>query len=240
MISIVIPTLNEEGTIRGMLDSLKSKLTLPHEIIVSDGHSSDRTVEIALGLADQVVEHSGQFRQNIAQGRNAGARAARGEFLVFLDADSRIKDPDAFFTHALAKFSVDPKLVGLTAKLKVLPQYETRADKMVLGVLNFNVYVLNNIIHRGEATGEFQMIRKSAFDALGGYREDLITREDADMFLRLSRIGRTMQDRDITAFHSGRRAHKIGWPRLLSQWAVNSLWVALFDKARHKEWTVVR
>ena len=55
MISIIIPTLNEEGVIGKSISSLKSKLTLSNEIIVSDGKSSDKTTEIARQLADRVV-----------------------------------------------------------------------------------------------------------------------------------------------------------------------------------------
>jgi len=63
----------------------------------------------------------------------------------------------------------------------------------------------------GEAPGRFQMMRRSAFEKVKGYREDLITREDGDMFARLSKVGRTLYDSKLEVFHSGRRAHAIGW-----------------------------
>ncbi len=240
MISIIFAALNEEACLGETLRSLKSKLTWPHEIIVSDGNSNDRTVEIARKYATHVVTCSGARRQTIAQGRNAGARMAASRFLVFMDADSRMENPDAGFAQAFANFDADPDLVALTARLKVYPELETAADRVVFGILNFNLRVLNNVFHRGESTGEFQMIRRSAFDAVGGFREDLVTREDADMFLRLSRIGRTRLDPKLTVFHSARRAHRLGWRRLLCIWAVNVLWVSLFDRAKTQEWQVVR
>jgi hypothetical protein len=49
-----------------------------------------------------------------------------------------------------------------------------------------------------------------------------------------------MLDPDLTVYHSGRRAHKIGWPKLLKSWITNTIWVLLFDKAKEEEWTVVR
>ena len=239
-ISIIFVALNEEAYIGETLRSLKSKLTFPHEIIVSDGNSEDRTVEIARKYASQVVVHSDARRQTIAQGRNAGAKVAAGNFLVFMDADSRIENPDALFARALADFEADPNLIALTARLKVYPELETLADRMIFGILNFNLRVMNNFFHRGESTGEFQMIPRAAFDAVGGFRPDLVTREDADMFLRLSRMGRTRLDPRLTVFHSARRAHRIGWPRLLSLWALNTIWVFLFDRAKTREWQVVR
>ena len=55
MISIIIPTLNEEKIIEATLCTLTSTLTIPHEVIVSDGGSSDRTVELAKKYAGAVV-----------------------------------------------------------------------------------------------------------------------------------------------------------------------------------------
>lgn len=241
MISIIFPTLNEEAYIGDSIRAIQSKLTrFPYEIIVSDGKSTDRTVGIARDLGATVIEYAGTTRQNIAMGRNAGGRAAHGEFLVFMDADSRIDDPDAFFAKALERFAADPRLVGLTGRLRVYPGHETFGDRIVWPILAFNLRLMNNVFHKGESTGEFQMMRKSAFDRLGGFREDLVTREDADMFMRLSRIGRTLWEGSLTVYHSGRRAHKIGWPKLLRTWVINSIWVVLFNKAHAEEWTIVR
>ncbi len=240
MISIIIPTLNEESVIEKTITALKAKLTIPHEIIISDGKSTDKTVEIARRYADKVVVHDGKSRQNIAMGRNAGAKEAKGDFLVFLDADCSIFEPDTFFTHASARFTEKPKLVGLTTRVKVLKEHETLADKLIFGMVGWDLTIKNNILHIGESMGEFQMIRADIFRSLHGFREDLVTREDADMFLRLSQVGLTFLDRKLIVYHTGRRAHKIGWFKLLKIWTVNTLWVALFDKAKEKEWTAIR
>ncbi len=240
MISIVFPTLNEEKVIGRSLLALKSGVTIPCELIVSDGGSTDKTVDIARQWADRIVIHAGIGRQTIAAGRNSGASAATGEFLVFMDADSRIEDPDAFFAEALRQFETHPGLVALTAKVRVYPEDETLMDRVVFAILSFTVGILNNIFHRGESLGEFQMVRKDVFDGIGGFRTDLVTREDADMFLRLSRVGRTRLDPKLAVYHSGRRAHRLGWPKLLWDWAVNTIWVTLFDRAFAREWRVIR
>jgi GT2 family glycosyltransferase len=64
-------------------------------------------------------------------------------------------------------------------------------------------------LHRGETSGKIMIVRRSAFDAVKGFREDLVTREDADFFLRLSRIGRTRYDPPLLIYHGARRAHKL-------------------------------
>jgi glycosyltransferase involved in cell wall biosynthesis len=240
MISIVIPTFNEEKVIESTLRTLASTLTLPHEIIVSDGGSSDRTVELAKKYAAAVVVFSAPGRQTIAQGRNDGARIARGDFLSFLDADCVIPDPDRFFTRALSQFRKKPNLVALTAYLHVLPQEETFGDRLVHGVANLGLRLKNNVFNRGESFGEFQMIRQEAFTRLGGFRADLVTIEDADMFRRLSTIGKTMIDPELVVLHTGRRAHQLGWPRLIFMWLVNSFFVSVYNRSFTKEWRAIR
>jgi len=240
MISIIIPTLNEAKIIESTLRTLAATLTLPHEVIVSDGGSIDRTAELAARYATTVVVYSGAGRQTIGEGRNEGAKLAAGDFFVFLDADCVIPEPDQFFAHALAYFERDPGLVGLTTYLRVFPADETLGDRLVSGIANFGLRVANNILKRGASFGEFQMIRREAFARLGGFRADLIAFEDTDMFRRLSRIGRTTIAPKLSVLHSGRRGHQVGHPQLVAMWLVNLLFVALRDRTFTKEWKPIR
>ena len=185
--------------------------------------------------------HDAPERQTIAQGRNAGAAAARGEFLVFLDADCSLENPETFFREAVAHFAADPNLVGLTARLRVHPAEETLADKLVFGLTNAITRFGNNVRGTGEAQGgEFQMVRADVFRSLGGYREDLVTCEDRDLFRRLARVGRVYSDPSLTVFHTGRRAHNVGWPRLILTFLANTISFRLRGKSFSKEWTVER
>lgn len=241
MFSIIIPTYNEEKIIEATLGAVAATLTLPHEIIISDGGSTDRTVALAAPYAAAVVVHSGSSRQTIARGRNDGAKAAApGDFYIFLDADCTIPEPDRFFARALSRFEEDPKLVALTAPLRVIASSETLGDKIVHGLANVTLRVSNNLFNRGHSWGEFQMIRQDAFIRLGGFREDLVTTEDADMFRRLSKIGRTRLDPQLRVLHSGRRSHQVGWPRLIFMWLVNSIFFSICNRSFTKEWTVIR
>jgi glycosyltransferase involved in cell wall biosynthesis len=241
MISIIIPTLNEEKVIGETLSRLQSELTLPREIIVSDGRSRDKTIEIAKNFTDTVLVHAGAGRQTIGQGRNAGAKISRGEFLVFIDADCMIPDPDRFFSSALSRFQEEGELVALTAYLRVFPETETIGDKVVSWTRNFGVRVSNNFFKKGDcAGGEFQMIRKEAFFKIGGYREDLVTCEDRDLFRRLARVGRTMSDPNLTVFHSARRAHILGWPYLIGLFFINTIFFRLRGRCFSKDWEPVR
>ncbi len=240
MISMIIPTLNEAKIIEATLRTLAATLTLPHEVIVSDGGSCDGTAELAARCANTVLVFSGPGRQTIGGGRNEGAKVATGDFLVFLDADCVIPEPDRFFAQALAYFEKDPGLVGLTAYLRVFPADETLGDKLISGISNFGLRVANNILKRGASFGEFQMIRREAFARLGGFRADLIAFEDADMFRRLSGIGRTMIAPELCVLHSGRRGHQVGHPQLIAMWLVNLVFIAVRDQTFSKEWKPIR
>ena len=239
MISIIIPTLNEEKIIEKTLKSLK-KFQGEYEIIVSDGKSTDRTIEIAKQYADKIIVHEGENRQTIAMGRNLGAAAAKGEYLLFLDADISIPDIDNFFKKALETFNSDPKIVGFTVKLKVIPEMATFWDNFFYNLFNNLFYFLNNFLHIGVSYGEFQMVRADTFKMLDGYNEKLAVAEDNEFFKRLAKAGKTNFDNNLVVFQTGRRAHKIGWPRLLMSWWINQLSVSLFKRSYSKEWKVIR
>lgn len=239
-LSFIIPTLNEEKTLERMLLSLRRLTTVPYEIIVSDGGSSDGTLAIARRLADKVVEWRGPGRQNIAMGRNAGARATRGELLVFMDADVFIFDMDVFFSRVLDRFGHDATLAGLIPRLEVLRSKRTPTDAFWTAFFNGFNWLMNNLVQSPVAPGELQIMPAPAFNAAGGYDERIVQCEDMDMFMRLAKIGKTRFDSSLVAFHTGRRAHTIGWLRLIMLWTMNGTMVKFFNRSISREWKVVR
>ncbi len=241
MISFIIPTLNEEKVITKVLGNLKEIKNFEYEIIVSDGGSKDKTVSLARGLADKVVEHLVPVRQTIGQGRNAGAAVATGEFLVFLDADVYIFNIDKFFERAMNHFRTDDQLVAVGGWLKVFPEMETIGDKIGYGILsNWSFSLHNNIFKTGAGCGEFGMIKTSVFKKIKGYREDLAVDEDQDLFRRLIKVGHTKTDPRLLVYHTGRRPHAIGWPKLLWQWSKNWLSLVIFNHSADDEWKEIR
>jgi GT2 family glycosyltransferase len=239
MISFVIPTLNEVKTIELTLQSL-TRYSGDYEIIVSDGNSQDGTIALCRKYTETVVVYDEPARQTIAMARNMGAAVAQGNYLVFVDADVVIPDIDAFFARAEQEFHRRPGLVALTCKYRVFPEFSTFGDRYVFTMLGAQFWLQNNVLGIGGAGGEFQMISAEAFENVGGFDERLTASEDMDLFRRLSKTGKTRFVNHLTVFHTGRRAHAVGWPRLLASWFSNSMSVFFFKKSTSKEWKEVR
>ncbi len=240
MISVIIPTLNEERSLEGTLKSLRQCKKHTLEIIVSDGRSTDGTALIAKKYADKVLIYRGEKRQTIAAARNSGAAAALGEYLVFLDADVIIRQPDLFFDKMLEAFSTRKNLVAANCFLKILPDQATRADRIFSTIFNYLFMAQNNFLPIGAASGEFQMIKREAFKRVDGFREDLAAGEDFDLFRRLTKIGKTRTITSLSVFHTGRRVHQVGWVRLMLTWFRDTVWLFLFDRTYSKVWEEVR
>jgi len=231
--------LNEEKILEKTLKSLREFTSLEHEIVISDGGSTDQTLAIAEKYADKVIKHTGPGRQNISMGRNAGAAAAAGEFLVFIDADVFIPHINTFFARMLEAFEAK-ELDGLTVFVKVHKDKSKLLDRVIFGFVNYQYQLCNNYLGIGGASGDFQMIRASAFKKLGGYNETLFAGEDNDLFMRIAKHGKTYVIPDLIVWHTGRRAHKIGWAKLLSLWILNGIFMTFFKKSFSKEWKVIR
>ncbi len=240
MLSIIVPTKNEEKVLAQTLGNLKGLKSQKHEIIVSDGKSTDRTLGIAQQYADVIVNAQPGDKQNIAIGKNAGAAVAKGDYLAFVDADVQIPLIDDFFDTLVAKFDADPELVSMAVFMKVFPRNATISDKFFFTIINWMYFFSNNFFHSGAASGEFQMVRADAFRQVGGFNAHFPVGEDNDLFVRLSKIGKTRVAANIHVLHTSRRAHKIGWPKLLALWWVNSLSNKFLGRSFSAEWKVIR
>jgi glycosyltransferase involved in cell wall biosynthesis len=240
VLSFIIPTLNEEKILERTLTSIRTLKAFPFEIVISDGNSKDQTLPIARRLADKVVVWDKPTRQTIAMARNMGAHEAAGQYYVYLDADVIIPNMDEFFTAAVERFAKDPKLAALTAWRSVLPEFRTVADSVNFAVLSFGIYAMNNFLRLPNSYGEFQMLRADKFREVGGYDERLIAAEDMDMFIRMAKVGKTRLDPSLTFFETGRRVHKMGWPRAWMLWLGTGVSTRWLGRNRDHAWEVIR
>jgi GT2 family glycosyltransferase len=86
------------------------------------------------------------------------------------------------------------------------------------------------------------VVRASSFKEVGGFNPRLVAAEDQDFFQRLRKIdkAKTHFESSLRVYHTGRRAHKIGWPRLISIWIANGFSQRFFGRSVSKEWKEVR
>jgi glycosyltransferase involved in cell wall biosynthesis len=240
-ISVVIPSFQEEGRLPNLLAQLTPAIRerFGVEVIVSDGGSTDRTVDLArAGGADVVVEHTEARRQTIAEGRNRGADVARGAVLLFLNADVTIADPAALF-GALGDTFRDGRVAAAGCRVMVDPAEETSFDRRFHTA--FNAWCrLVSAAGIGMARGECQAVSAELFRRSGGYNEGLAAAEDYDLFRRLARKGRIRFLRGVTVYESPRRYRAQGYPRVLGLWFLNAVSVTFSRRARSREWTPIR
>lgn len=178
-LSFIIPAHNEACLLGDTLRSIEQAaraLRLTFELIVVDDASTDGTPEIAREHGAQVIGVG--FRQ-IAATRNAGARVAAGDWLVFVDADTLISEQvvrDAMTALAAGA-------VGGGCRIRFdgqVPRYGR-----VLIALMLPVYRA-----LGLAAGCFLFCTRQAFEAVGGFDERLFAAEEAVLSRALRRLGR--------------------------------------------------
>ncbi len=239
--SLIIPTLNEAKLLPELLNQLNEKQlrqSYDFEIIVSDGGSNDGTEQIALEHADKFIAHTKDTRQNISQGRNAGAEFAEGEWLIFMNGDVLVSDAKKFFPK-LDKYSETDKYSGITLAVKVKPEEEILSDKIFLSFYNYYFHFLN-LVGMGMGRGECMVISKKLFNDIGRFDEKLFAGEDFDLFTRVRRTGKIKFIHDPRIYESPRRFRKKGHFKILLTWLANSISVYINKKSISKEWEEVR
>jgi glycosyltransferase involved in cell wall biosynthesis len=240
MISVIIPTLNEEKLLGQMLQQFGRDLRhhLDLEVIVSDGGSKDRTLTIAHEHDVKTIENTDGHKQTISEGRNIGAGCSRGEVLVFLNADTLIRDVNRFFSRIMTELA-DESVVALTCSVEVYPEEAGWIDRIYHGFYNWLFSIMNDV-GMGMGRGECHVIRRSVFDAVGGYATKIAAGEDYDMFRRLRSMGTIRFLRDVMVFESPRRYRKYGYLYVTASWFINFLSVFFLRRSILSEWKPVR
>jgi glycosyltransferase involved in cell wall biosynthesis len=240
LISVIIPTLNEEKLLPRLLDQLSDqnlKSKYEFEIIVSDGGSKDKTLEIAKNYTDKIVVYQEKRRQKISEGKNAGFKISKGEILVFICADCRIENPEMFFDY-VSNFK-NSKYLAATFWFDVFPEEKKWSDYIFHTFFNWLIKLLN-YVGNGMGRGECQVIKREVFEKVGGYDEELTAGEDYDLYTRIRKLGKIDVNFKIKIFESPRRYRKYGYIKILLMWFRNSLRVFNILKTQVEEWKEVR
>ncbi|MGH2786086.1 MAG: glycosyltransferase [Actinomycetota bacterium] len=187
-VSIVIPAFNAAGTIRRTLASIEAQPDRPErEVIVVDDGSTDDTAAVAASFDGvQVIRQS---NAGPAVARNVGAAAARGRFLVFIDADCEARG--GWLAHMLARFA-DPEVVAVKGA------YRTRQPELVARFVQIEYEDKYDRLARARDIDFIDTysaaFRRGVFLGHGGFSAEFPTAcaEDVDLSFRMSRAGGRM------------------------------------------------
>ncbi len=223
-IAVVVPTLDEEDHVVGALRSARRAFGSGADLVVVDGGSRDRTLERARRHARVVLEEApGRGRQ-----LNAGARAARGEILVFLHADTRLEAESAGPVRRALR---EPGVVGGCFRFAVDPPAPPASR---WSVLEAGVRIRTRVLRT--ATGDQAIFAtRRAFERAGGYPEQPLF-EDVVFVRRLRRLGR-FRPVPALARTSRRRWETDGfWATIWRHWALRGAYAAGVEPERLAEW----
>ena len=208
-VSVIIPAKNAEQTIAKTIEALLNQDTKPLEIIVVDGGSLDRTVEMALRYSSKGVRvvkeppHKGNVP---AIGRNFGARLARGDILLFID-------PDCIPERSL-----------ITKVLKTLSNPKVGAYSVIVRdgkgtVLSRAWHFLQLQIEYDFAPSRVLAVKKEIFDRVGGFDETLPAGEDNDFSYRVMSLGYSIViDKETVVLHDDDHAASLSGIIKLLRW----------------------
>jgi glycosyltransferase involved in cell wall biosynthesis len=236
--------LNEEKLLDGTLSIYTRELRSRYraELVVSDGGSTDTTVEIARRHADVIVQHTDERRQTIAEGRHQGALASTGTILVFINGDTVPADVDRFFqtiTDFADRKGAYARASALACPVHVGPHERKPLDTVFHSLQNGYTRLLN-LFRLGAGRGECQVVRREVYDLVGGYRTELAAGEDFDLFARIGLKARVRFAPELLVFESPRRFRKFGYLRILYWWSLNALSVLFTGHSSSDEWEAVR
>jgi glycosyltransferase involved in cell wall biosynthesis len=185
----VVPAFNEERLLGVTLTSLRECLKVfsgagwETELIVCDNNSTDRTAELARGAGAIVVFEP---INQIARARNRGAEAAKGDWLLFVDADSQ--PSSALFREVVQAIQSGKYLAGgCTVKMEGNYPVAARVAKIWNG------------ISRGLRlmAGSFIFCESSAFNNVGGFSHELFAGEELELSQKLKKLARRRRQKLI-------------------------------------------
>jgi glycosyltransferase involved in cell wall biosynthesis len=174
LVSIVIPARNEEKSLPACLESLRDQAGIDFELIVVDDASSDQTVEIARSFRGVQVIAAGPLPPHWTGKTNAmaaGVRLARGKWLLFTDADT-VHKPDSLRRAVDEAESLGAALLSYSPEQEVSGFWEKAVMPVVFAELA-STYPPNKVNDPtsavAAANGQYLLISRTAYDAVGGY-----------------------------------------------------------------------
>ncbi len=241
MLSIIIPTLNEEDFLPSLLNSIKKQeffdyrnhsslrfsesyilAPLEYEIIVADAGSKDKTLEIAKEYNTRIIPGGLP-----AKGRNEGAKVAKGDLFLFLDADVVL--PDGFFEKVLKEFK-ERKLDAASFCLD--SQSKKQGEKILLNFFyNWPIIFFEKILAHGT---QAILVKRAIFEKVNGFDESIKFAEDHNFVRRVSKIGNFGIIKSIKILSSSRRFERDGWFLTYFRYIIAEIYMIFFGDIKRE------
>ena len=201
-----MPVLNEAAVLAPALQALETWRAAGAELIVVDGGSQDASLALAAGACDRLV----QAPRGRACQMNAGAALARGPWIVFLHADTRLPE------QAIDRLQALRHTPALWGRFDVRIDSSDRLLRVVSALMNLRSRI------SGIATGDQALfVRRSVFEQLGGFA-DIALMEDIELSRRLKALQRPVCLRPVV-LTSARRWHRHGiWRTIWLMWRLRA------------------
>ncbi len=184
LLSIIIPTLNEENYLPKLLEDLKGQTEKNFEVIVVDAHSYDNTKKKAYEFKDTLaLNFFLSTKKNVSIQRNFGASKAKSEYLFFLDADTRIS------SDAIEKLVKHIKNENKVLYLPIIVSSNSAILYNVVTNVSVNLVRLLQKVGKPLSVGANIVIQKKLFDSLGGFDYLLAMAEDHNLIIKAYKRG---------------------------------------------------
>jgi glycosyltransferase involved in cell wall biosynthesis len=225
LISIIIPAHNEEKYIGETLDALKNQSYRYFEVIVVANGCVDHTAAVAREKCDRLIDLPDR---GLGKARNTGGAKARGDLLVFLDADTKL-DP-----RALEVIAKQFRPTDSSATLRGQPDN----SRFWYSLLYFYKNLLHRLALHCGSSGVICCWRDQ-FKEVAGFDEGLNLRENSELIGRLRAFGRYKFIGDAVAVTSMRRYDKVGAAR--GAWHWFRIWFrSLVSDLHHRPYEPIR
>ena len=212
ILSIIIPTYNEEEYLPVLLESIKEQNFTDYEIIVADADSSDNTVKIAKEYGCIVVDGGMP-----AVGRNNGAKIAKGDYLLFLDSDLKLTED--YLAKVIYEFKMERLGIAIT---QMKPLSKKTEDKILHDLANLFMISVEKIKPHG--AGCYGIIAKrDLHNRCGGFNEELNFGEDTEYIERLAKKEKFKVLRNAKIGVSTRRLEEEGLSTLAKQYSKSTI-----------------
>ncbi len=228
--SVVIPTLNEEQFLPLILRDLVRQKEHDFEVVIVDGMSEDKTKQIAHEFSQSLdIRFFEVEKRNVSLQRNKGATEARGEYIIFLDADARI------FTAFIKKLHIFiHKNKGLVFVPAIAPDEINSQTKVVFNFANF-IIEMSQGVGRPFSSGGSMIFEKHFFHLIGGFSDKVYMSEDHQIIQTAYKYGvRARFMRNIKVKMSLRRMKKQGELKLFYQYLLTAAQYLLKGKIDRK------